>query len=331
MLDPLGKARRADIAGEFAPMGVGLRLETDHPAILEACRSSFGGYGQRPMDESASFLTLRFFVDPEFEESPPWPKPVFRSHGDIFYISVGRQNTAVADLGRGTAVAFVSPSMAHDDATLRRTFLDCLVLTMLTHGGKGRFSYVHASAVECDGRGILFSGPSESGKSTMAFACARRGFRVVSDDVVYLRKEGDALAAWGRPWRLRFLSGALELFPELAAKRKQLRMTGDPDVLEIEVETLLPGRTSVRCNPAAVFFLERTEGVPSLDPVSDDRALDLLARDLMYDETEALERHRSNWRHLVRSGAWILRGGSQPDAAVDLVERHLASATNFTN
>jgi hypothetical protein len=325
MRDPLGRARRADIVGEFAPMGVGLRLETDDPAILDACQMSFGRYDRRPAGEPADFLTLRFFVDPEFDESPPWPGPVFRGHGDVFYISVGRQNTAVADLARGTAVAFVSPSMARDHATLRRSFLDCLVLTMLTHGSKGCFSYVHASAVEYGGRGILFSGPSESGKSTMAYACARRGFRVVSDDVVYLRNEGNELAAWGRPWRLRLMPGALELFPELAAKRPEMHTTGDPELLELEVESLLPGRISARCIPAVVLFLDRSKEAPSSVPISEERALELLGRDLMYDEPAIVERHRTNWRRLARNGAWILRGAWQPDDAVDLVKSHLAS------
>jgi hypothetical protein len=196
---------------------------------------------------------------------------------------------------------------------------------MLTHGSRSLYTYVHASAVECGGRGILFSGPSESGKSTMAYACARRGFRVVSDDVVYLRDEGNTLSAWGRPWRLRLMPGALELFPELATKRAEMHTAGDPELLELEVESLLPGRISARCVPAAVFFLERSKEAPSSVPISEERTLELLGRDLMYDEPAVVERHRTNWRRLARNGAWILRGSWQPDDAVDLVKSHLAS------
>jgi hypothetical protein len=310
-------------------MGVRLLVETDHPAVLEACRVSFGGYG--PAEPHGRLLRLRFFVDPEFKEAPPWPQPVYRGNSDLFYISVGCQNTALADLERGVAIAFITPAMASDDATLRRVFLDCLVLTMLTHGRKGPFSYVHASAVARHGRGLLFSGPSESGKSSIAYACVRRGFRFISDDVVYLRSENDDLAAWGRPWRTRLLTGALDLFPELAAEPPQLRTTGEPGVLELDLEEFLPGRSCVRCDPAGVFFLERTTGKPSLDEISEDKATGLLARDLLYDVPEALARHRSNWRRLVRRGARILRSGSEIEAAVDLVEKYLGSARNFAD
>jgi hypothetical protein len=310
-------------------MGVRLLVESDNPSIVEACRVSFGGYGRTAPTRGE--LRLRLFVDPEFEETPPWPRPVFRGRGRMLYISVGCQNTAVADLERGTAVGFISPAMAADQATLRRVFLDCLVLTMLTHGSRGPFSYVHASAVAAHGRGIIFTGPSESGKSTLAYACIRRGFHFVSDDVVYLGSDGDAFIAWGRPWRMRLLRGGLALFPELAGNPECLRATGEPDVLELDIEQFLPGRSRARCDPAALIFLERTTGKPSLVPTAEDAAMDLLSRDLLYDVPEALARHRSNWQRLVRRGAWTLRSGSFPDAAVDLVEGHLLRATTGAN
>jgi hypothetical protein len=42
---------------------------------------------------------------------------------------------------------------------------------------------VHAATIEIDGEAVSFSGPSGAGKSTLADAFARRGHRVLSDDV----------------------------------------------------------------------------------------------------------------------------------------------------
>jgi hypothetical protein len=42
---------------------------------------------------------------------------------------------------------------------------------------------LHAATVEIDGEAVAFSGPSGAGKSTLADAFARRGHRVLSDDV----------------------------------------------------------------------------------------------------------------------------------------------------
>jgi hypothetical protein len=51
-------------------------------------------------------------------------------------------------------------------------------------------SCLHASAVNIDGKAVVFVGPSGSGKSSLAAAFVQRGFRVLSDDVVALTNHG---------------------------------------------------------------------------------------------------------------------------------------------
>ena len=54
---------------------------------------------------------------------------------------------------------------------------------------------VHASTVAIDGRAVLISGPSGSGKSDLALRLLDRGFSLVSDDQTHVRREGDRLIA----------------------------------------------------------------------------------------------------------------------------------------
>lgn len=54
---------------------------------------------------------------------------------------------------------------------------------------------LHASTVALDGRAVLISGPSGSGKSDLALRLLDRGFTLVSDDRTILRKDGDKLIA----------------------------------------------------------------------------------------------------------------------------------------
>ena len=54
---------------------------------------------------------------------------------------------------------------------------------------------VHASAVAMDGRAVLISGPSGSGKSDLALRLLDRGFTLVSDDQTLVRRDGDRLIA----------------------------------------------------------------------------------------------------------------------------------------
>ena len=47
---------------------------------------------------------------------------------------------------------------------------------------------VHASGIDIDGKGILISGPSGSGKSSLSIFAAQMGFGIISDDAVLFEK-----------------------------------------------------------------------------------------------------------------------------------------------
>ena len=58
---------------------------------------------------------------------------------------------------------------------------------------------IHASTVATNGRAVLISGPSGSGKSDLALRLLDRGFTLVSDDQTIVRRDGDRLVSSAPP------------------------------------------------------------------------------------------------------------------------------------
>lgn len=58
---------------------------------------------------------------------------------------------------------------------------------------------LHGSTVAMDGRAVLISGPSGSGKSDLALRLLDRGFTLVSDDQTLVRKDNGRLLASAPP------------------------------------------------------------------------------------------------------------------------------------
>jgi serine kinase of HPr protein (carbohydrate metabolism regulator) len=66
---------------------------------------------------------------------------------------------------------------------------------------------VHASTVAIDGRAVLITGPSGSGKSDLTLRLLDRGFALVSDDQTIVKRDGTRLVASAPP----NIAGKLEI------------------------------------------------------------------------------------------------------------------------
>jgi hypothetical protein len=72
---------------------------------------------------------------------------------------------------------------------LKHAFIKSLMHSVYGVDRKEWFAWIHASAVTNGDKAIIFSSASGSGKSTIATILQSQGYRVVSDDMIYMRNK----------------------------------------------------------------------------------------------------------------------------------------------
>jgi hypothetical protein len=293
-------------------MGFILRLVSNHPAIIAAAETSFGRFGPA-QPAGAPDLTFHLFAH-EVDDGQPG-QPVFRLEGSLLYQTTGRDSTVVANLDSGFAFGYFSPTTLANPAFFRWHFLELAFFMMLESRG---LMGVHGAALAKNGQAVLLRAQSGGGKTTLAYAGARRGqFQALAEDVVWL--DGRQKLWWGTPWSFHLLPDAKKLFPELAAYEPLLQTNGEMK-LEVNLEHIRAGSTTVSAQPRAVVLVERVAGGQSrLEAISPE-----LARELWPLGSTGLEmklpHHPAHLEALLQNKTYRLYFGDDIQTAVNLLE-----------
>ena len=159
---------------------------------------------------------------------------------------------------------------------------------------------LHASAIELEGFSVIFVGSEGAGKSTMAAAFARRGYGVLSDDIVALTEGENGflitpayphLCLW--PESVAMLYGSPEAIPQFSSGWEKRRLVLGDHGTRFEEHALPLGAIYLlgeRCADAAphVEVVQAQEAFLSL--VADAFANKILDRELRAREFEVLGR-----------------------------------------
>src|SRR5262249_50082514 len=140
--------------------------------------------------------------------------------------------------------------------------LEPLVLTALD---TVFFDPVHAACVSSGNRGVLLCGDSGAGKTTMAYACARAGWTLISEDGVHVA-DGEPPLLVGGFWRFRLREHARTLFPEIADLPVGKAANGKQAII---IDAPSAGFQTAPDVPAGpTVFLERRPGPAELSTMS---------------------------------------------------------------
>lgn len=142
-----------------------------------------------------------------------------------------------------------------------------IFITLYQHLRQHRFHLIHAAAVGIDGKVVLLTGASGSGKTTTMLSCIRQGFEFYSDDATLLRRTADGVTeAVSLLGTINATPQTLAWFPELEpAAAPVANRTGKRLAM---INAVYPGQAARRGLVAAIMVPEIT-GRPgtSLTPI----------------------------------------------------------------
>ena len=264
--DPLLRDIDLPFRRVFYPLGFAVEVATDTEEVLEAASESWGGL---PQIFTHPPLSLRIALGEGGAGLCP-PAPVYRAHQHLLSIVANSSNFAICDRREGLAYAWIDRAALKHRRYLRYHFLEGVALTLLS---ASHVTPLHAACVELAGKGVLLCGNSGAGKSSLALACARAGWRFLSDDAVYLLREPAGRSVVGNASQVRLRPSAISLFPDLKAFAQISQTPGKPS---IEIPTLLLKNvtTSNQATIEYIIFLNRDASFTSeLKPFPEDIAM----------------------------------------------------------
>jgi HPr Serine kinase C-terminal domain len=238
------------------PLGFPLLVKSNDSAVIRAAEISWGAFAPRSHEMP---IELRFIVSEIPSRRRP-PVPTFRAQANLLTLIADAHNYGCCDLGGGFGFACVTKATTTNRDYLRYHFLEAMASALLD---TQYILAIHAACVGIDGHGVLLVGDSGAGKSSFAYASARRGWTYISDDGTALVLHKSGRYVLGNPQSLRLRPSASALFPEIKGTGN-LR-NGKPTI-EIRTETRHRVTTAYECTVDYIIFLNRQDSEP--DPVS---------------------------------------------------------------
>ena len=249
--DPLWVTTPLLHRAEFYPLGFAVSVASNDRLVIEAAAQSWSGFVRR---FEGSAVEIRCLVTPAETGDILPSEPVFRAQRNLFLVVADTRNFACCDLGNGFASAWLSDTTVSDAPYFRYHFLEGMAYSLI---GTQHVAAVHAACVSLEGKGVLLAGDSGAGKSSLAYACARRGWTYTSDDMSAILLRSDGRSVLGNPSAFRFRASAGHLFPEFRGLDNHVRHSKGKPTIEVRTDALSAIRTAPECRAECVVFLNR--------------------------------------------------------------------------
>ncbi len=297
----------------FYPLGFPVCISTNSDALLKIVRTEWGVW-RAVFDEPP--IHLRIEVSGEGSGSPPPAE--FRAHRHLFAFVADAMNLGVCDTRTRSGAAWITATAVEDPTYFRYHFLEGMAYLFLE---SVYLTPIHATCVALGEHGVLLCGDTEAGKSTLAYACAHRGWTYVTDDASYLiRRHAGEPVVIGNFHRIRLRPDAARIFPELSSYKPVLRGNG-----KLSLELWTRDLESFIAKPSAkisrMVFLERKSGIKArLRPFGKAEMRAWCERVFFDWDPEVASQQSANLTRLLDACEIQLLEYSDFEAAVDQLE-----------
>jgi hypothetical protein len=297
--DPLLHDFEMPLEAIFYPLGFPLQITTNSTDVLAAADESWGRFRKI---YSQPALQMRIGVLEGGPSECPGD-PVYREQRSLQARIADPENFSVSDIRRGFAYAWLTRATVQNRAYLRWHFIEGMSWDLLAP----YITPVHAGCVRFADRGVLICGDSGAGKSSLTYACARRGWTFMSDDSSNLVHGRQGAVVVGNPYQIRFRESAIELFPELHTQALTPKLSGGL-AIELATVTLPEIKTTLESSVDYIVFLSRAFGGPArLVSFSKEAALQWFEQVIFCAEKDLVDAHKASLRNLLSAEVFELR------------------------
>jgi hypothetical protein len=317
--DPIFYDVELPLLGTYHPLGFSVEIATNSDQVLLTAEESWGHF-RKIMSEPP--VQLRVMV----LDGGPCPSlvaPTVRASRHLLVRVLDAANFSVSNMEMGFASCWLTRAVAAERRYLDYEFLERMAWDLLD---QLYLTPLHAACVRLENKGVLLCGDSGAGKSSLAYACARKGWMFLSDDSNRLIRKCNQPRVVGNPHQSRLRDSAMELFPELRDREITRRGQGK---LSIEVPTAaMDGVTTItESSVDYVVFLKRGQaGPPRLMPFPRERALPWFEDVICYREESVREAQRASLRNLLNAEILELHYDDL-DSAVAVLEAMVGGET----
>ena len=265
---------------------------------------------------------MEIIVDCRLEAAVERPA-YFRGNGHLVFGFLPPGSFISYDLRRKYVRAVLSTKAARDDSFWRSLLIPITIgILGITVG----VVPLHCACLEQNGNGLLISGDSGVGKSTLTAALMQRGFAFISDDWTYFSKEQSALVAHGLFSPIKLLPDAVQFFRELGELTPAIFLNGEL-AYEVDPARFAGSTTKNTSRPSKIFFLERTSHpgchfVPC--PSASIRDFFEKSAERLPDELiDAKTLRTSLIGTLSALPSWVLRTGESPQRTSEAIDHFI--------